>query len=85
VNNTRWIGYRTAYAPATETRGARIKVLNLETGKSRMVPFDYEVGAGQAQHLHGLTQAAAGNIARIERCGEWDKGYYFVVEKVEEE
>jgi hypothetical protein len=83
MNDTTWTGYRTAYARATETRGAKIKVLNLETGKSRLIPFDHEYGGGIAQHTHAMTQAVAGTIVRIERCGQWKDGYYFVVEKVE--
>lgn len=85
MNNTTWTGFRTAYARATDTRASKIKVLNLETGKSRLVPFDYEVGGGEPQHIHAVLQAAAGSIVRIERVGNWEKGYYFVVERVEEE
>lgn len=84
MNDTTWTGYRTAYVRATETRGPKTKVLNLETGRSRLIAMDYEVGGGEAQHLHAVIQAAAGTLVRIERCGQWDKGYYFVVEKVEE-
>jgi hypothetical protein len=84
MNNTTWTGFRTAYAKPTETRGSKIKVLNLDTGKSKLVPFDHEYGGGMAQHTHAVHQAADGVIVRIERCGEWDKGYYYVVERVEE-
>jgi hypothetical protein len=85
MNDTTWTGFRTAYARATDTRGAKIKVLNMETGRSRMVPFDFEYGGGIPQHEHAVLEAAAGSIVRIERCGQWDKGYYFVVERIEEE
>lgn len=85
MNDTTFTGFRTAYARATETRASKIKVLNLETNKSRLVPFDHEHGGGEAQHTHAVLQAAGGRIVRIERCGNWEKGYYFVVERVEED
>jgi hypothetical protein len=85
MNDTTFTGFRTAYSRPTETRGAKIKVLNLETNKSRLVPFDHEFGGGEAQHTNAVLQAAAGRIVRIERCGSWDKGFYFVVERVEED
>ena len=85
MKDTTWTGFRTAYSMATHTRSAKIKVLNLETGRSRLVPMDYEVGGGEPQHTHAVLQAVAGRIVRIERCGEWDKGYYYAVERVEEE
>ena len=85
MNDTTWTGFRTAYSKPTETGGSKIKVLNLDTGKSKLVPFDHEYGGGMAQHTHAVHQAVAGSIVRIERCGQWDKGYYYAVERVEQE
>lgn len=85
MNDTTWTIYRTAYVPATDRAGARIQVMNLETQKSRKQAFDYEVGGGEPQHLHAVLNAASGGIVRIERGGSWAKGYYYAVEKVEEE
>jgi hypothetical protein len=84
MNNTTWTGFRTAYARATDTRPSKIKVLNLDNGRSRLVPLDYEVGGGEAQHIHAVLEAAAGSIVRIEKCGQWEKGYYYAVERIEE-
>ena len=83
--NTELVGYRTAYARATETRGAKIKVLNLITNQSRLVPMDFAVGGGEAQHEHAIREVAAGDIVSVDVIGSWEKGYYFVVERVGEE
>lgn len=83
--STTWTGYRTGYVRATDTRGAKILVMNLETNHGKHQAFDHEYGGGIAQHRHALTQAASGTIVRIERCGQWKDGYYFVVERVEED
>ena len=85
MNDTTWTVYRTGYVPATDIAGAKIQVMNLDTQKSRLQAFDHEVGGGEPQHLHAVTQAAAGTIVRIERGGSWAKGYYYAVERVLEE
>jgi len=85
MNDTTWTAYRTGYVPASDTSGAKILVMNLETNHGSHSAFDYEVGGGVAQHLHAVFQRAHGTIVRVERCGQWKDGYYFAVEKMEEE
>lgn len=91
MNSTTWTIYRTGYVPASDTAGAKILVMNLETNQGRHQAFDWEVGGGEPQHLHAVMQAAAGSIVRVERGGSWSKannkggGYYYAVEKIEEE
>jgi hypothetical protein len=91
MKNTTWTMYRTGYVPASDTSGAKILVMNLETNHGRHQAFDWEVGGGEPQHLHAVMQAASGSIVRVERGGNWSKedgrggGYYYAVEKVEED
>jgi hypothetical protein len=86
--STEMVGYRTGYKPPTNTRGARIKVENLMTGASKLVPFEHAIGGGLAQHEHAVQQAAAGTIVRVDRIGDWKMGeyygYYFSVEREEQ-
>lgn len=87
VNNdntvTMWTVYRTGYVPATDIAGPKILVMNLETQKGRHQAWNYEFGGGEKQHEEAVWSAAEGDIVRIERGGEWSKGYYFVVERKE--
>ena len=91
MNSTTWTIYRTGYVNASDTAGAKILVMNLETNQGRHQAFDWEVGGGEPQHLHAVMQAAAGSIVRVERGGSWSKannkggGYYYAVERVLEE
>ena len=82
MSDTTWTMYRTGYVPASDTAGAKILVMNLETNHGRHQAFDFAVGGGEPQHRHAVMQAAAGTIVRIERGGEWQKGYYYAVERV---
>ena len=91
MNDTTWTIYRTGYVPASDTAGAKILVMNLETQQGRHEAFDYGVGGGEPQHMHAVMQAAAGRVVRIERGGSWTRednwggGYYYAVERVLED
>ena len=79
--NTEFVGVRTKYLPATDGRGTKIEVMNLGSRMGKLVPFDYSVDGGERQHEHAVSQAVAGTIIRIERIGEYEKGYYYAVER----
>ena len=81
---TTWTGYRTGYL-STSSGAPKILVMNLATNQGKHQAFDYEVGGGEAQHLHAVTQTVPGGMVRVERCGQWKSGYYFAVETTEEE
>ena len=91
MNDTTWTIYRTGYVQTSDTAGAKILVMNLETQQGRHEAFDYGVGGGEPQHMHAVMQAASGRVVRIERGGSWKPesnwggGYYYAVERVEEE
>jgi hypothetical protein len=71
--------YSTARTSATDTAGTKIKVRNLRTGKSRLVPWDYSVNDGLDQHEHAVWQSAAGAVS-VTMGGETTHGYLFAVE-----
>ena len=74
--------YSTARTAATQTRGTKIKVRNLRTGKSRLVPWDYSVNDGLEQHEHAVWQCAhgIGVGATVKVGGETKHGWLFAVE-----
>ena len=79
--------YSTARTAATQTRGTKIKVRNLWTGKSRLVPWDYSVNDGLEQHEHAVRQCAYGITmgATIKVGGNTKHGWLFAVETEGEE
>ena len=66
MNNTTWTGYRTGYV-SMPSGAPRILVMNLATNHGKHQAFDYEIGGGEAQHLHAVMQKVPGSIVRIER------------------
>lgn len=75
--------YSTARTAATQTRGTKIKVRNLRTGKSRLVPWDYAVNDGLDQHENAVWQCAAGAVS-VRMGGDTKHGWLFAVETEEE-
>ena len=71
--------YETAYYGPTDHRGARVKVTNKWTGKSKWHAWDYSVNGGATQHHHAVMQCAeAYNSVHI--GGETKNGWLFAVE-----
>jgi hypothetical protein len=69
--------YETKYLGPTDNRGARIKVTNKRTGKSRVHHWDYSVNAGISQHEHAVRECAVATFESVAYGGETKHGYLF--------
>lgn len=71
--------YETKYLFPTDHQGARIKVTNTRTGKSRIHRWDYSVNGGPDQHEHAVRERAEGAVT-VTLSGETKLGWLFVVD-----
>lgn len=66
--------YHTSYAGPTDTKGSRIIVLTVATGKRKIVPYDYAARDAHQAALETVAGSAAANLMRIDDGGS---GYYW--------
>ena len=91
MNDTTWTIYRTGYVNASDTSGAKILVMNLESNHGKHVAFDWAVGGWRAsaptRSVPGSSRHDRASRARWELDGYKENnkggGYYYAVEKVE--
>ena len=63
--------------PATESRGARIKIVGASSGKHvATMPFRYERGGGEEQFVYAVIDATGVEVARA--LYETKRGYIVV-------
>lgn len=65
--------YHTKYLGPTDTRGARIAVKNMRTGKTKMISYDY---AARDAH-EAAVQEVMGSKATLQRVDDGNTGYYW--------
>lgn len=65
--------YHTKYLGPTDTKGARIAVKTMSTGKTRMMPYDY---AAKDAH-EAAVQEVMGSRATLQRVDDGSTGYYW--------
>jgi hypothetical protein len=70
--------FQTKYHGPTDYNGARIKVTNMRTGKSRWHHWDYSVNAGRDQHEHAVRESTVAALGEVALGGETERGYIFV-------
>ena len=90
---TETIGATTKYIPATNTRGARVRVTM--AGKSKVVAYDYMCISGNSEHVKAIYDAfdrsdmiRGGTIEKVEYVADSESGkgsvylvtFYFTVE-----
>ena len=69
---------QTKYYGPTDHNGARIKVTNMLTGRSKWHHWDYSVDYGKAQHEHAAYENSSAKYLIL--GGEDKMSYYWVAE-----